>query len=408
MKTELDNSNQTITIPSRPFERGLGGEAALLSPEQKALWHQLLINPRRILITCHRGPDGDAIGSTTALASWLRRRLPEADIHIVAPNIFPDFLKWIPGAEDILIYEGHEDAVRPIVEAADLIIMCDHGELKRMASLGDVIRPLLPIGGGKPGAVRCIMIDHHLDPEPDIADLIISHPDLSSTCEVLLRVMLETHSQTPPVEEGDELRTANEHSEALPITGEREEGLLTPSEAVSLYTGMMTDTGAFTYASNRPEIFELISILLSYGIDKDKIYRNIFFTYSPNRMKLMGYMLYVKLDVWKKAHTAIMTLTNAERRRFGILNGDTEGLVNLPLQILGTKLSIFLREDTEHPCIRVSLRSVDDFPCNEMAAQFFGGGGHKNAAGGEIWGTMDDALAIVKKAVQKYMDQLKA
>jgi len=294
--------------------------------------------------------------------------MPEAEIHVIAPNIFPDFLQWIPGAEDILIYEGHEDEVRPIVEAADLVIMCDHGELKRMWTLGDVIRD---------HPTHRIMIDHHLDPEPGIADLVISHPELSSTCEVLLRVILEIDS-------------------------------LTQSEAISLYTGMMTDTGAFTYASNRPEIFELISILLSYGIDKDKIYRNIFFTYSPNRMKFMGYMLYVKLDVWKKAHTAIMTFTNAERRRFGVLNGDTEGLVNMPLQIQGVKLSIFLREDTEHPCIRVSLRSVDDFPCNEMAATFFGGGGHKNAAGGEIWGTMDEAVALVKKAVQKYMDQLKA
>lgn len=351
----------------------------LLSEQQRALWHQLLTAAHHILITCHRGPDGDAIGSSTALASWLRRRMPEADIHVVAPTIFPDFLKWIPGAEDILIYEGHEDEVRPIVEAADLIIMCDHGELKRMWTLGDLIRPLLPIGGGQPGALRCIMLDHHTNPEPGIADLVISHPELSSTCELLLRVMMEVDSP-----------------------------LLTPAEATSLYTGMMTDTGAFTYASNRPEIFELISILLRYGIDKDKIYRNIFFTYSPNRMKLMGYMLYVKLDVWKKAHTALMTLTNAERRRFGVLNGDTEGLVNMPLQILGMKLSIFLREDTEHPCIRVSLRSVDDFPCNEMAAEFFGGGGHKNAAGGEVWGTMDEAIALVKKAVQKYMTQLKA
>ena len=350
----------------------------LLTSEQLTLWHQLLTAAHHIVITCHRGPDGDAIGSSTALASWLRRHLPDADIHVIAPTIFPDFLKWIPGAEDILIYEGHEEEVRPIVEAADLMILCDHGELKRMWTLGDVIRPLLPVGGGQPGKVRCIMLDHHLDPEPGIANLVISHPELSSTCELILRIILELDSP------------------------------LISSEAVSLYTGMMTDTGAFTYASSRPEIYELISILLSYGIDKDKIYRNIYFTYSPNRMKLMGYMLYVKLDVWKKAHTAIMTFTNAERRRFGVLNGDTEGLVNLPLQILGMKLSIFLREDTEHPCIRVSLRSVDDFPCNEMAAEFFGGGGHKNAAGGEVWGTMDDALAIVKKAVQEYMTLLKS
>ena len=391
------SSNSAVSTPPRPLERGLGGEV-LLTPEQITLWHQLLAAARHIVITCHRGPDGDAIGSTTALASWLRRHYPEADIHIVAPNIFPDFLKWIPGANEILIYEGHEEEVRPVVEAADLVIMCDHGELKRMATLGDVVRD---------HPTPRIMIDHHLNPEPDIADLVISRPDLSSTCEVLLRVMLETHPLTPPVREGSGLRAALEQSEALPLTGERGEGLLlTPPEATS--TGMMTDTGAFTYASNRPEIYELISILLSCGIDKDKIYRNIFFTYSPNRMKLMGYLLYVKLDVWKKAHTSIMTFTNAERRRFGALNGDTEGFVNLPLQILGMKLSIFLREDTEHPCIRVSLRSVDDFPCNEMAAEFFGGGGHKNAAGGEFWGTMDEAVALAKKAVQKYMTLLKA
>ena len=371
----------------------------ILTEQQKELWHQLLSAARHIIITCHRGPDGDAIGSTTALASWLRRRLSEVDIHVVAPTIFPDFLKWIPGAEEVLVYEGHEDEVRPVVEAADLVIMCDHGELKRMWTLGDVIRD---------HPTPRIMIDHHIDPESGIADLVISHPELSSTCEVLLRMMLEIGRPTPPVghpsrnggEAGAEEAKGNA---SLPLRGDLE-----GAEAVSLYTGMMTDTGAFTYASSRPEIFELISILLQYGIDKDKIYRNIFFTYSPNRMKLMGYMLYVKLDVWKKAHTAIMTLTNAERRRFGVLNGDTEGLVNLPLQILGMKLSIFLREDTEHPCIRVSLRSVDDFPCNAMAAEFFGGGGHKNAAGGEVWGTMDEALALVKKAVQKYMPQLKS
>jgi len=377
MNPELSKSISNHPLPHREGE----GWVSLLSPEQLSLWHQLLSAAHHIVLTCHRGPDGDAIGSTTALASWLRRRYPKTDVRIIAPTIFPDFLKWIPGADEILVYENHENEVRPIVEAADLVILCDHGELSRMWTLGDVVRD---------HPTPRIMIDHHLDPEPGIADLVISHPELSSTCEVLLRMIMQVHED----------RVVGGLPADIP--------LLTHDEAVSLYTGMMTDTGAFTYASSRPEIFELISILLQYGIDKDKIYRNIFFTYSPNRMKLMGYMLYVKLDVWKKAHTSIMTLTNAERRRFNVLNGDTEGLVNLPLQILGMKLSVFLREDTEHPCIRVSLRSVDDFPCNEMAAEFFGGGGHKNAAGGEVWGTMDDAIELVKKAVQKFMPQLKA
>ena len=379
----------------------------LLTSDQITLWHQLLKDAKHIVITCHRGPDGDAIGSTTALASWLRRSYPATDIRIVAPNIFPDFLKWVPGAEDILIYDKHEADVRPVVEAADLIIMCDHGELSRMWTLGDVVRPLLPIGGAPEGRTRCIMIDHHLNPESGIADLAISHPDLSSTCEVLLRIILELSPS--PASSSSSFGCVDGVFAVSPTSPvSLSSPPLTHDEAVCLYTGMMTDTGAFTYASSRPEIFQLISILLRCGIDKDKIYRNVFFTYSPNRMKFQGYMLYVKLDVWKKAHTSIMTLTNAERRRFGILNGDTEGLVNLPLQILGMKLSVFLREDTEHPCIRVSLRSVDDFPCNELAAEFFGGGGHKNAAGGEIWGTMDEALALIKKAVQKYMPFLKS
>ena len=343
---------------------------SLLSEQQIAQWHELIDAANHIVITCHRGPDGDAIGSTTALAAWLQRQGKEATV--VAPNLFPDFLKWVPGADKILIYDKHEAEVLPTLQQADLIIMCDHGELGRMAALGDVVREL--------PAPR-IMIDHHLSPEPDIAALAISHPELSSACEVLMRMLLELSPQA-----------------SAPFT---------LNEATSLYTGMMTDTGAFTFASSRPEIFELISILLSCGVDKDKVYRNVFYTYSPNRMKLMGYLLYVKLEVLKKSHASIMTFTNAERRRFGALNGDTEGFVNLPLQILGMKLSVFLREDTEHPVIRVSLRSVDDFPCNEMAAEFFHGGGHKNAAGGEVVGTMDDALAITRKAIQKYLPLLK-
>ena len=369
----------------------------IFSSEILETWRSLISTARRIVITCHKGPDGDAIGSSTALASWLRRQGKEATV--VAPTIFPDFLKWMPGAADILVFDKHEADVTPVVQASDLIIMADHGELSRMADLGDVVAA---------HTAPRIMLDHHLDPQEGIAQLVISHPELSSTCELLLRLLLETHPQTPPVREGGELRTANERSEALPRTGERGEGLLTHDEAVSLYTGMMTDTGAFTYASSRPEIYELISILLAQGIDKDKIYRNVFFTYSPDRLRLMGYLLYVKLEIDRKRHASIMTFTNAERRRFHTLNGDTEGFVNLPLQILGMKLSIFLREDTERPVIRVSLRSVDDFPCNEMASEFFNGGGHKNAAGGEFWGTMEEAVKRAKDAIIKYAPQLKA
>ena len=378
----------TQTIPLQRVGQGGVSLGSLITPQQISLWHRLISAAHRIVITCHKGPDGDAIGSSTALASWLRRQGKEATV--VAPTIFPDFLKWMPGAADVLIFDKHEADVTPVVQAADLIIMVDHGELSRMAALGDVVAA---------HTAPRIMLDHHLDPQEGIAELVISHPELSSTCELLLRLMLEIGASTSSLHSdgnGDIFHSSDG------------EDLLTHDEAVCLYTGMMTDTGAFTYASSRPEIYELISLLLAKGIDKDKIYRNVFFTYSPDRLRLMGYLLYVKLEIDRKRHASIMTFTNAERRRFHTLNGDTEGFVNLPLQILGMKLSIFLREDTERPLIRVSLRSVDDFPCNEMAAEFFNGGGHKNAAGGEVWGTMDEAVKRTKDAINKYAPLLKA
>ena len=144
-------------------------------------------------------------------------------------------------------------------------------------------------------------------------------------------------------------------------------------------------------------------MLLSRGIDKDRIYRKVFYTASLARLRLQGYLLYVKLRVIRERHTSIMTLTNVERQRFKVKNGDTEGMVNMPLVIHKMRLSIFLTEDTEQPgLIKVSLRSVDNFPCNKMAAEFFEGGGHLNASGGRVHGTMEDALQVVDRAIEAY------
>lgn len=139
------------------------------------------------------------------------------------------------------------------------------------------------------------------------------------------------------------------------------------------------------------------------GFDKDKIYRNVFFSYSVDRFRLLGYMLYVKLEYFPEYHASLMTLTREEQKRFSHRKGDTEGFVNMPLQIRKSRLSVFLREDTErNGMVRVSLRSVDDFPCNRMAEEFFNGGGHLNAAGGELACTMDEAVERVRVALKKY------
>jgi phosphoesterase RecJ-like protein len=177
--------------------------------------------------------------------------------------------------------------------------------------------------------------------------------------------------------------------------------------AAPVYCGMMTDTGGFTYNSSNPELYFIIGELLTKHIDKDRIYRNVFHNYSENRIRLMGYVLYEKLVYMPEYHAAYYSLTRNELKRFNYIKGDTEGLVNMPQQIKGLKLSISLREDTEKPVVWVSLRSVDDFPCNLMAEEFFNGGGHLNASGGKIEGTIEEAIEITKKAISAYENKLK-
>lgn len=342
-----------------------------LLKEEELVWLRSTLDvSQKIVILAHVGPDGDALGTTLALWHWLTRKGKQA--VVVCPNVFPDFLNWMPGIKDVLIYSKQADDVKKVLAEADLQFFVDLNQPSRLRELEEPVME---------AHVTRIMIDHHLDPDRQVCQLIVSHPEMCAASEVLCHLFWQM--------------------------GELEH--LTQTEAACLYTGMMCDTGAFTYNSSRSVVYECIGLLLARGIDKDKIYRNVYFTCSPARMKLMGFMLYVKLEVLNESNASIMTLTNAERRMFNCKNGDTEGFVNLPLQILGMKLSVFLSEDTEHPgLVKVSLRSVDDFPCNEMSARFFDGGGHKNASGGRLHCTMDEAVEKVKAAITYYSSLLKA
>lgn len=341
----------------------------IISEQDGSKLEALLHDSQHIVVTCHTNPDGDAVGSMTALIHLLAR-LGHHAVGI-APDRWPDNLQWIPGADKLLNYSKQKEEADALINDADLIFMMDHNALSRMKDLGEAI--------GKSKARR-VMIDHHLDPDRECCDLVVSVPSFCAACEVLFRLM-------------EDMRWTKE---------------LTYDEATCIYSGMMTDTGGFTFASNRPEVFLVVSRLLQTGIDKDKIYRNVYYTGSPDRYRLMGYLLYVKMEVMRDLNASIMSLTNEERRQFKIRQGETDGYVNLPLQIEHMKLSVFLREDTERKgVVRVSLRSVDDFPCNQMSEEFFNGGGHKNASGGTIYGTMDEAIELVHKAIRKYAQLLK-
>lgn len=338
----------------------------VIPPQTAASIKDLFDKCRRVVICTHTSPDGDAIGSSLALSEYLTSK--GKSVSVIVPNYFPDFLKWMRNADRILLYDRFRTVGNAIINKADLICCLDFNGLKRIDDLA------LPVSKSK---AKKIMIDHHLDPE-GFCDVTLSRPESSSTCELLFRLLDSI---------GD-LQSVNFHC------------------AEDIYAGMCTDTGGFTYNSNDPDIFLIISELMRKGIDKDLIYRRINNNYTESRFRLMGFILYHKLEVFPQTHSSIFSMTKEELKRFHYLKGDAEGIVNMPLCIKGQKLSISLREDTERPIIWVSLRSVDDFPCNKMAEDYFNGGGHLNAAGGKLLCPMEDAIEVAKRAIEGYKDLL--
>ena len=339
-----------------------------MNEDQLVQMNQLISNANNILITCHKSPDGDAIGATLAWAEYLTSIGKEPTM--IVPDQFPDFLTWLPNSQKIVRYDKHREKCDMLFKIADLIFCLDYNTPSRV---DEMEQSLVNSPASR------VLIDHHLKPEVP-AVLTISQPEACSTCELIFRIVWQMGA----------FEKQTKHF------------------AVPVYCGMMTDTGGFLYNSTRCEIYFIISQLLTKHIDKDRIYRNVYHNYSEDRIRLMGYVLYEKLVYIPEYNAAFYTLTKDELRRFHFIKGDAEGLVNIPQQIKGLKLSISLREDTDKPnIIWVSLRSVDDFPCNLMAEQFFNGGGHLNASGGRINGTMQDAIETVRKAIDAFADRLK-
>lgn len=327
----------------------------------------LIEESHNIVLCCHTNPDGDAVGACLGWAEFLRCQ--GKDPQVIVPDMFPDYLQWMPGADRVMRYDKRKAEVDTLFAEADLVFCLDFNQAKRIDRMAASFCS---------SPARKVMIDHHPDPEMDCV-LMVSRPDMSSTCELVFRIVWQM---------GDFEQMGREF-------------------AAPVYCGMMTDTGGFTYNSNSSDVFFIISQLLTKGIDKDKIYRSVYNNYSENRMRLIGFVLYHKLVVLPELHTAFFALTRQDQRRFHFIKGDAEGLVNMPLQIKGLRLSISLREDTERDnLILVSLRSVGAFSCTRVAERFFNGGGHLNASGGRLECSMDEAIEITKQAMRWFADVL--
>lgn len=340
-------------------------DIGILTTEELNQLQQVIAESSNILICAHQNPDGDAVGACLGWAALLRSM--EKRVGIVLPDMFPDYLRWIPRSEDIILCDRQKELAQYMFDTADLVFCLDFNSVERLADMGNM---LLENKAPK------VLIDHH--PLPDLQTVLtISHPEMCSTCELIFRIVWQMGRYQ----------------------------VMDADFASTIYCGMMTDTGGFQYNSTDPNIYFIICQLLTKGIDKDKIYRNVFHNYSFNRVRLLGFVLYRRLRYVPEKGAAYFILSKGDLKGFHYLKGDLEGVVNMPLQIKGVRLSMSFREDTEKKDkIWVSLRSVDDLSCTEIAKKHFNGGGHKNASGGKIFCKLHEVDAIAMKAINELPD----
>lgn len=371
-----------------------------------------------VVILTHMSPDGDAMGSSLAMRHFLEAQGKRVDV--IVPNAFPDFLAWLPKANEDVIYEKQRELADSLLESADLVICTDFNDPKRIGSLGDKLLTL---------TCKKMMIDHHLHPS-NFPDLTLSYPASPSTCELVYRLICDLQRidlQRIDLQHSDLQRSDLQRSELQRIDLQRSDlqrSDLQRSElqrsdlniATCIYTGMMTDTGNFSFNSNYPEMYQIVGELVATGIDKDAIYNRVFNAYSADRMRLMGYCLYQKMKIFPEHHTALIYLSRKDLYRFNFQSGDAEGIVNLPLQIKDVYYSCFMREDKVNPTeralagdsktkIKISLRSQGDRPVNVFAKDIFNGGGHANASGGEYYGPLPEAVQLFIDNYAQYFNK---
>ncbi|ASB50612.1 DHH family phosphoesterase [Alkalitalea saponilacus] len=310
-----------------------------------------LVNAKKVLIIPHKDPDGDAIGSSLAWYNLFKENGIKG--VVVSPNEVQITLQWMPGADSIIIFSKDRNIALQEINDCDLALYLDFNGIGRTGDLQETLSKLV---------IPKITIDHHPYPDMDLSDVMISDTEVSSTCELSYSVMKYLNLKPSPF------------------------------SATCLYTGIMTDTGMLNHNSSRPGLYHVIADLLEVGVDKDYVHQEVFHSNSLSRMRLFGHALCSKLELLADGKIAYIALSEDELKRFDYKPGDTEGLVNYPLSIDGIEVAALITEK-EPGFVKISMRSRGNLPVNDFAAKYFSGGGHRNAAGGEM---KDDYEKVVK------------
>ena len=324
-----------------------------------------LAKPKHIVITTHHKPDGDALGSSLAIYHWSKAK--NHHVSVVVPSDFPTFFDWMPGRDVIRIYPNDKPANDLLIQDADLVFCLDFNGLSRIHMMEDVVRQ----AKGKK-----IMIDHHLEPE-GFDDYRHWDSQAAASAQLVYDFI------------------AN-------VMGDPES--ITADMATCLYTGIMTDTGSFRFQSTTPEVHRITADLITRGAKNAEIHEHVYNSFSESRLKFLGFCLSNRLEVIPEYRTALFCISREDLQRFQITTGDTEGLVNYALAISGTQLAALIIDRTE--LVKLSLRSIGDFPCNEICKRYFNGGGHRNAAGGNSNEPLAEVVKKFKSILPEYKTRL--
>lgn len=327
---------------------------------------KVLTGSRKIVINTHTNPDGDAVGSSLALYFMLRKLGHIVDIVIA--NSIPSFYSWMPDTDKIIYFDTNSENAKQSIEAAEVIFCLDYSAIQRSGSLKDPLK--------KSKAVF-ILIDHHQEPELEFFNLHIWNTMRSSTSELVFELF-----------------------ESMGVVK-----LIDKDIASCLFTGIMTDTGSFSYGVSNARTFNIAATLIDLGLDAADVHSKVYNSMTESRLRLMGFAINDRLQIFEKFQTAIIALSKQDLLDYNYQIGDTEGIVNLPLAIENIRLSVLMTERKDH--IHLSLRSKGTFSVNDLARKYLNGGGHINAAGGKTFTTIQQTIDEIIRILPEFEAQLK-
>lgn len=321
---------------------------------------QLLATPKKIAIIPHRSPDGDAMGSTLALCHFLSKLNHQA--IVIAPNDFPNFLAWLPGSENVLVYESDKSNCSQIIKEAEIVFTLDFNALHRTGEMEQVLNKV---------TVPMIMIDHHQKPD-NYATYTYSDTIFGSTCEMIYNF----------------------------ISFLDQKDLIDKTIATCIYTGITTDSGSFRFPSTTGTTHRIVADLIDIGINNSEIHNQLFDNNSYNRLQLLGRALQ-NMKVFPDYKTSYITLSQKELDEFHYEKGDTEGIVNYGLTIKGIYFAAIFIEHRDENIIKISFRSQGSFDVNQFARDHFSGGGHINAAGGKSYESLRETIKKFENLISR-------